>query len=581
MILQNILVPSEDTCMEEALYYRRDEDHILFDTYFNMFSLHKWKTYTSISSFYLCMRARGDFDLIFEDDRGVLDRQSFSLPAMEEIHIRIPDSEGECIWFSIEDKVGFTMEYGWYETMEKPKRDVHIACDICTFKREAYVKHNLDILKKNHLENEDSPLYGKMDIFLVDNGRTLNPAEVETEQIHLFPNMNAGGSGGFTRGLIEINKAKEKLGLTHMIFMDDDAVLEPDSLVRTFGLLSYIKDEYAKACISGAMLRQDIPYSSHEAGSHWAGTDPWTRHPGLDLRTRENVLLNETIDEPNYAAWWYACYPLAVATMDNLPLPLFLHNDDTEYGLRNQNGFLLLNGVCVWSPGFENKRSSTLSYYDVRNAMLVNALYREDGNLSAMKKYCWKRILANTLRYRYDDAYLVLMAVEDFLKGPEYLCTLDPEAKNKEIMEHGYSMKPVEELIDDPEVLKEIEEYEEPENVSEIYDNMKKKNKWFYALTANGWLFPADNKKVYPFPMGIWPYALFRKKEIVLFDPDTHKGIKGEKSYALLKRSIGYYLQILKLLKEKYPQAQKQYRERFKYLTSYTAWKKYLKLEEE
>lgn len=577
MILQNLLFPGNDTCMETALYFRKEGNTMQFDTYFNMLSLAAWKRYTTISSFSLCLKTTGSYTVIFENDKGVLDTVKVS---DTEAHTDIPENDGQCVWFTFVPDEGTELLSGYYETKEEPAHRVHLACDICTFRREQYLMHNLDILNRVLLENKESSVYGNMDVFIVDNGRTLKKEEIETDYIHLFENMNAGGSGGFTRGLIEINKAKDKLGLTHMIFMDDDAVLEPDALVRTYGLLSYIRPEWEKACISGTMLRQDIPYASHEAGSHWAGTDPWTRFPGLDLRTRENVLLNETPDEPDYAAWWYACYPLSVAGMDNLPLPLFLHNDDTEYGLRNQNGFILLNGICVWSPGFENKRSSTLSYYDVRNGMLVNALYREDGNLAAMKKYCWKRILANTLRYRYDDAYLVLMAVEDFLKGPDYLCTLDPEEKNKEIMSHGYAMKPVEELVDDEEVLKEIEEYSDPDRVEDIYNNMIKKNKWFYAMTLNGWLFPASRKKVYPYPMGIWPYALFRKKEIVLFDPDTHKGIRGKKSYKLLARSVGYYLQILKLLDEKYPQAQKQYRQRFGYLTGYPCWKKYLKLDE-
>ncbi|MBR2811689.1 MAG: hypothetical protein IKD69_09945, partial [Solobacterium sp.] len=400
------------------------------------------------------------------------------------------------------------------------------------------------------------------------------------DHVHLFPNINAGGSGGFARGLIEINKAKEELGLTHMIFLDDDALMECDAFVRTFGLLSYIREEYQDACISGAMLREDIPYISHEAGSHWEGTDPWTRFPGLDLRKRENVLLNETIDRPDYAAFWYACYPLHVAGLSNLPLALFLHNDDTEYGLRNPNGFLLLNGICVWCPGFENKRASTLSYYDVRNCMIVNALYAKGGNLGKMKQYCRKRILANTLRYRYYDAFLVATAVKDFLKGPDYLMALDPEEKNTEIIRSGYTPVPVEQLTDDPEILAAIEAYEPPKDVSEIYDNMKAANKWFYALTANGWIFPADGKLT-PFVMGIWPYALYRKKEIILFDPDTKKGLRLMKNYPYLLKSLGTYAQILWMLRKDYTRARRAYIERFDELTGYEAWKEYLGFDEQ
>ena len=581
MLIQSLLFPSEETCQVQELYFRQEGKTKIFDTYFNILSAAKWREYTSVRHFYLALKAKGAFRTEFFDENGSLGSQRFVCDEEAEVRIPVPVGENsQCVWFSFMPEGDAVLLSGGFGTEQEPDHAVRIACDICTFRREPYVKHNLALLRKKLLENPESPVYGHLDLFVVDNGQTLKKEEIETGHIFLYPNMNAGGSGGFTRGLIEINKRKEELGLTHMIFMDDDAKMEADALVRTFALLSYISPKWEKACSSGAMLREDIPYASHEAGSHWTGLDPWTRFFGLDLRTRENVLKNETMDDPDYAAWWYACYPLSVARMDNLPLPLFIHNDDTEYGLRNQNGFILLNGICVWSPGFENKRASSLSYYDVRNCMIVNALYREDGNLDAMKMYCRKRILANTLRYRYDDALLVVKAVEDFLKGPEYLCTLNPEEKNREVMNAGYKMKPAEELTGDPEVLREIYAYQDPDQVDAIYNNMKKKNKWFYAITANGWLFPAKSDKVYPFPMGIWPFDLYRKKEIILFDPDSHKGIYGKKSYRMLMRSLQAYLQILKMLKKDYARVQKEYRDAFGYMTGYACWKGYLKLDE-
>ena len=581
MLIQSLLFPSEETCTVNELYFRREGNTITFDTYFNILSAAKWKEYTMIRSFALKLNVKGSFTAEFFDEKGTLGAVSYESDEVKEYHIPVPLRENsQCAWFSFKPEKDAELLGGGFETEHEPLHEVRIACDICTFRREPYVRHNLELLKKNLLENPESPVYGHLEVFVTDNGKTLKKEEIEADHIYLYPNMNAGGSGGFTRGLIEINKKKDELGLTHMIFMDDDARMETDALVRTYALLSYVSPKWEKACISGAMLREDIPYASHEAGSHWTGLDPWTRYFGLDLRPRQNVLMNETMDYPDYAAWWYACYPLSVATMDNLPLPLFIHNDDTEYGLRNKNGFILMNGICVWSPGFENKRASSLSYYDVRNCMIVNALYKEDGNLDAMKMYCRKRILANTLRYRYDDAQLVVMAVEDFLKGPKYLCTLDPEKKNAEIMKAGYTLKPAEELTGDMDVLCEIYAYKEPDQVDLIYNNMKKKNKWFYALTANGWLFPAKSDKVYPFPMGIWPFDLFRKKEIILFDPDSHKGIYGKKSYKKLFESIQAYLHICSMLKKDYARVQKEYRDAFGYLTGYECWKGYLKLDE-
>ena len=582
MILQNILKPDRDTCEVSEMYWHEEGRKFVFDSYFNIFTIHKWLEYTTIRSFNLILNLTGKAEIELFDQDGSLGKRIYDTGTGVRIRIPLKFREtSKCLWFSYEPLDQFAnIISGWYETEEKPGHNVHLAADICTFKREPYLKHNLNILTEQLINNGKSPVCDKLDIFVIDNGRTLKKEEIETDHIHLFPNMNAGGTGGFTRGLIEINKKKDEMGLTHMIFMDDDAVLCPDSLVRTFGILSYVNKKWEKACVSGAMLRIDMQYSQHEYGSKWDGTDCYSRYPGLDLRIRDNVIRNEEMDEADYAPWWYACYPLTETGMDNLPLPLFIHNDDTEYGLRHKkNGFILLNGICVWSPGFENKRSSMLSYYDVRNIMLTEALYTEDGLLKRMKQYCRKRILANALRYRYNDAKLVLDAVEDFCKGPEYLGTLNPEEKNKEIGQTGYAMKPVEELTSDPVLLKEIHEYVQPENIEEIYNNRNHENKWFYALTLNGWILPA-NKEVKAFPMGIWPYSLYRVGKVILFDPDSCKGIYGEKSWKELFRCIGYYFQICKLLKNEYPKARAAYKEKFKWLTSYECWVKYLKVDQ-
>ncbi len=583
MILETLLYPRDMDASRQELYWRKDGKAICFDTYFNMLSIAKWREYTTISRFFLCLEATGKFTVGLFDEDGLLQEYAYVLEKPTVISIPVnARPKSRCVWFAFtprsEDAHLFT---GSWQTDEEPLHKVKLACDICTFKREKYVKANIDLLRKELIDNPTSPLYGNLEIFLIDNGHTLAREDIESEHVHLFQNINAGGSGGFARGLIEINLAKEEMGLTHMVFMDDDATLVPDSLVRTHALLSYVSPAWEKSCVSGAMLREDMPYVSHEAGSHWEGMDPWTPHPGLDLRIRDNVLLNETFDTPDYAAWWFACYPLSVATLDNLPLPLFLHNDDTEYGLRNHNGFMLLNGICVWSPGFENKRASSLSYYDVRNGMIVNALYHEGGNLGMMKKYCQKRILANALRYRYRDAMLVKLAVEDFLKGPRYLMTLDPEEKNRQVMALGYAMKPVEELTDDVLALGEIYGYEPPKKVEDIYDNMHKENKWFYLLTGNGWVFPADKSKPYAYPMGIWPYSLFRKKDVILFDPDTHKGIKGSKDWKQMLACLKAYADIVLMLDKSHAKVMKEYRDSFAYLSGYEGWKEYLKLNDE
>ena len=52
-------------------------------------------------------------------------------------------------------------------------RDVKIGIAICTFKREAFVEKNIRILNEEILNNPASPLYGRMKVFIADNGKSL------------------------------------------------------------------------------------------------------------------------------------------------------------------------------------------------------------------------------------------------------------------------------------------------------------------------------------------------------------------------------------------------------------------------
>ena len=77
---------------------------------------------------------------------------------------------------------------------------------------------------------------------VVDNGSTLK--ECETNNLRIIHNPNYGGSGGFTRGLIENLKSKTN---DYVLLMDDDIDLEPSALEHTYGLLCGLKEEYRES----------------------------------------------------------------------------------------------------------------------------------------------------------------------------------------------------------------------------------------------------------------------------------------------------------------------------------------------
>ena len=50
MIIQPLLFPKQEVCPEQKMYYRIKEDKISLETYFNAFSIGKWKKYTDLDN---------------------------------------------------------------------------------------------------------------------------------------------------------------------------------------------------------------------------------------------------------------------------------------------------------------------------------------------------------------------------------------------------------------------------------------------------------------------------------------------------------------------------------------------------
>ena len=149
------------------------------------------------------------------------------------------------------------------------------------------------------------------------------------------PNKNAGGVGGFTRGIIEAMSLAKQRDISHVLLMDDDAMIEPASLEVTYSFLSVLKEEYQDYTLAGSIIQLNKPYLQYEEGAQWnQGAIEALKHK-VDLREVKVLLLNEDESEKvEYAGWWYCCIPLSVISKENLPLPLFIHRDDVEYGLR-------------------------------------------------------------------------------------------------------------------------------------------------------------------------------------------------------------------------------------------------------
>ena len=599
-------VPSEQTHYER--FYRRQADiiydnaalrrayydpavkalhlaswqHAGFDTYFNCFSVGKWNKYTRLDNLRLRLELQGSFQVTLlhmysmytEPFENAFCERVCRASVRTAFEFEIPlkrFDEGGIVCFRLyaleeKDNVFYGGSYVT-DVDEAALNPVNIAIDTCTFRRERYILRNVALLNRDLMENPDSPVYGHLDMFISDNGKTLDVAALQTDRVHVFPNRNVGGAGGFTRGMIEILDRMNERPFTHVLVMDDDVLINTDAIVRTYRLLQFLKPEYAGKTVAGAMLRLDNRSMQHECGGWWDGFCVYNDKTKLDLTDVGNLLFNEKETLSNYNAWWYSCIPLTKVSNDNLPLPIFIRYDDVEYGLRTNSDMIAMSGICLWHEPFEYRYSASSQYYEIRNEMIVNALHWPNFGFKQALEVLRYSMKVNIGRYRYSDCQLAFRAMEDFCKGPEFLLTTDGEALHREIMTMGDRFLPLKELpvrFDETKYLQ-----------SQRQEKPSKKR--LRVLTLNKHLLPRRGNSVVDASMnGVKDFA--GKKQVLNYDVGGNRGFVTEYSGKRLLETVRGYRRTVKLMKAKYAQACEAYRQAMPTLTSREFWNKYLGL---
>ena len=617
-VLQNILYPTEEICTCTDLYWHDTDAGRVYDGYFNLFSSGKWATYTELNSVALQLEVREACEISVWSENGLVSEEKTM--GTEQVTLELPPpSQQQFLWFSVKrpasDKripenqsaeepcLGNNPSMdplirAAFVTDQETLRAIHSAITICTYRREEYVKRNLRSLCEAILQNPDSPLYGMIDVLLVDNGQTLTAEEISavtggSSRIHLIPNRNAGGSGGFTRGMLEALNRQREEGFTHIILTDDDAVLEPDAFLRCHALLAYLKPAYRQHCVAGIMLDLEKPYQMVEAGALYQDGRPQPVGKGADLRDLHTVWKYEEPLHVDYAGWWWACFPLDAAQEEirqaeagqdgivrenNLPMPYFIHFDDMEYGLRNGGKTLYLNGICVWHESFDRRLPQTDLYYGTRNRMITNAIHSDTITLRQELMRCLGDMGYNLLRYQYTTSDLVLQAVKDFTCGPKAFSRIDPEERNSQIRAMADPFLPLDKLGADEKETIYLKNYARDRR--EHVPQKKSVSRGLYILSLNGWLLPARRgRRKHPVCCSLFSpdmRELYRAKQALLIDIYVDKGARIEKDYRKALHSLGCMAEVTMLLLTRYRVCARAYRKHAGRLTSREFWERYL-----
>ena len=516
-----------------------------FFTYFNAFSLEKWSTYTVAEDFSLELDIRGKFTIdLFghymngknEISKEWLGRYLFDLKERQKITLPYPPTcNCTVVSFQISALKNSYLYGGCYVASadtEKMK-DPRIVMVTTTFRKEAYVLKNAEMLNQTIFREEEFTDHFQWKI--IDNGATLRPEGLNNEHIKVIRNKNVGGAGGFARGMIEALNSEFRP--THVLLMDDDVAFSPESFKRLCRLLTLLKPEYEDHFVSGAMLEIHQRNIQHEDVGFFG---PLGQHgpvkPRFDLNLWDSVLRNEQMIVPDvhqYAGWWYCCIPAKIVRGNNLPMPFFVRGDDVEYSIRNHARFITMNGICIWHEGFGNKFSASLEFYQVhRNDLILQTMRGEVQDVDVMRRITylfWEEIY----KFNYRGASLLLDAVEDYLKGPEFLKELNGEECMREKRARDNQLLPI------PEKIRAQIDY------GRLYqrEELGRFQKFLYDYSCNGHRLPGFLAKkkpgIIPYGWGYYQEKQYLTKVNYAVDPANNLYVeykKSKKEYKALKR---------------------------------------------
>lgn len=385
-------------------------------TFYNGFFINKWKQNTIVDNLFLSIKGKGRIKLsiiyamrggfkeyLFDSEVDLTDNFTFEIDNYK-------NYETGCIYFEILPLEDGVLNEAYFSTVTDIPHKVKLGITITHFNRIDAVQDSIERLH-NNLFNDET-LNKKIFLKLIDNSQ--NSGVTNTNNIEVIPNKNLGGSGGFTRGLLEMDLDGT---YTHCLFMDDDASCEAEAIKRTFYLLSYAKHE--NLAISGALLIENKPDILWEKGA-FVGEGNWipqknllnVGHDPYNLFIADEL---ETLKNP-YGGWWF--FAFNIKKISFYPFPFFVRGDDISFSLMNQFNIMTMNGITAYGESFREKENFMTKYLDQRSSLVIITFMKM--GLKSKLLHIFRSFIRDVLSYNYNSANIILTAVIHYMEGTKF-----------------------------------------------------------------------------------------------------------------------------------------------------------------
>lgn len=446
-VVQRVVFPAQGS-PTRALYVSRESDGLQterssvtvpprgsasFGAYFSAFPAGVWRARTTIRRLRLRMMLDGVADLRVRtiDSAGVVRTVAVAEAASGDttVEIMLEDDALGWVWFEIEaGEASATARDAVWEVPGAARRSSVAIC-ITTFNR------NQDCLALLRQLADDEAVWDRIEtVLVVDQGdRRLSDTpgfSVLTTKLgarmNYIEQANLGGSGGFSRGMIEAAASTADYAL----LLDDDVVLETAVIDR---MLAFADNVDTPTIVGAQMLSLVQPTLLHswgervaEKGFWWGPVRPSLAPVDLAHATIETTPALSVLEDVDFNGWWMCLIPIGVLNRLGFALPLFIKWDDAEFGLRAKGAgvrTVTMPGAALWHMPWTAKDDGLdwQAYFQLRNRLVVALLHSDAPRGGGVLSSSFAQDVNHLLCMQYGSVALRRLALRDVLSGPGHL----------------------------------------------------------------------------------------------------------------------------------------------------------------